>query len=70
VPVGDSAALAQAIQRVLADEVLRLDLAETAQRRAVLEDADCTAQTFETLYRQLSMAGSGHRRKIVPLTRP
>ncbi|WP_445146802.1 glycosyltransferase family 4 protein [Dyella sp. Tek66A03] len=70
VPVGDSAALAEAIQKVLADEVLRLQLAVAAQRRAVLEDADCTAQTFETLYRQLSMAGSGHRRKIVPLTRP
>lgn len=67
VPVGDWAALAEAIQQVLADEVMRLRLAEAAQRRAVLEDADCTAQVFESLYRQWPVAGSGRRRKIAPL---
>ncbi|MEO5830182.1 MAG: glycosyltransferase family 4 protein [Rhodanobacter sp.] len=54
VPVGDWAALANAIRQVLADEPLRLRLAEAAQRRAVLEDADGTARLFEALYQQLS----------------
>lgn len=53
VPVGDWAALAEAIRRVLADEALRLRLAGEAQRRAVLEDADCTGRMFEGLYRRL-----------------
>lgn len=52
VPVGDAAALAEAIQRVLADEALRVQLAEQAQRRALAEDADYTARTFDALYRQ------------------
>jgi glycosyltransferase involved in cell wall biosynthesis len=51
VPVGDGIALADAIQQVLADEPLRLRLAEAAQRRTLLEDADCTARLFEALYR-------------------
>ena len=61
VPVGDGAALADAIRQVLADETLRLRLAEAAQRRALLEDADCTARLFEALYRHVStdMQGSG-----------
>jgi glycosyltransferase involved in cell wall biosynthesis len=54
VPVGDWAALAEAIRQVLADEALRLQLAEAAQRRAVLEDADATARLFEALYRHAS----------------
>ena len=50
-PVGDWAALADAIGQVLADEPLRLQLAAAAQRRAGLEDADATARLFEALYR-------------------
>lgn len=53
VPVGDPAALAEAIRRVLADEELRLRLAWSAQHRAILEDADSTARAFESLYLQL-----------------
>jgi glycosyltransferase involved in cell wall biosynthesis len=56
VPVGDWAALARAVQRVLVDESLRLRLALEAQRRAMGEDADVTAQAFEALYRQLASA--------------
>jgi len=56
VPVGDWAALAEAIGRVLADDELRLRLAVAAQRRAVTEDADYTARTFEALYLQVLTA--------------
>jgi glycosyltransferase involved in cell wall biosynthesis len=59
VPVGDWAALAQAIRRVLDDDDLRLRLAVSAQRRAVTEDADHTARTFQTLYLRVVAAGSG-----------
>lgn len=48
---GDWAALARAIRQVLDDDAMRLRLAIDAQRRAVLEDADCTARMFEGLYR-------------------
>jgi glycosyltransferase involved in cell wall biosynthesis len=51
VPVGNWVALADAIRQVLADRPLRLRMAEAAQRRAVREDADCTARLFEALYR-------------------
>lgn len=54
VPVGDWAALANAIERVLDDEALRLRLAVAAQRLAIREDADCTAWSFDALYRQFS----------------
>ena len=54
VPVKDWAALANAIHQVLADEGLRLRLAREAQRRAILEDADDTAQAFQALYPQHS----------------
>jgi len=57
VPVGDWAALASAISRVLADEALRLQLAAAAQCRAIREDADHTARAFETLYLRLVAAG-------------
>ena len=57
-PVGDWAALAEAIGRVLSDDDLRLRLAVAAQRRAVMEDADYTARTFEALYLQVLTAGS------------
>jgi glycosyltransferase involved in cell wall biosynthesis len=60
VPVGDWAALAKAIHRVLVDEELRLRLAEAAQRQAMMEDADYTAQTFEKLYLELLAAPSRH----------
>ena len=52
VPVKDCDALANAIHRMLADEELRLRLAREAQRRAMLEDADCTVQAFQALYPQ------------------
>lgn len=51
VPVKDPDGLANAIHQLLADEELRLRLAEEAQRRAMLEDADFIAQAFQTLYR-------------------
>jgi glycosyltransferase involved in cell wall biosynthesis len=50
VPPGDWIALADAIEQVLADEDLRLQLAWSAQRRAMREDADHTARAFEALY--------------------
>jgi glycosyltransferase involved in cell wall biosynthesis len=53
VPVGDWIALAEAVSRVLANEPLRLRMALAAQRRAIVQDADYTARTFETLYLQL-----------------
>lgn len=53
VPVGNPAALAAALRCVLADEALRLRLARAAAARAVLEDADYTAERFEALYRAL-----------------
>lgn len=51
-PIGDPVALADAIERVLGDEELRLRLATAAQRLAIAEDADYTARAFEALYRQ------------------
>ena len=50
---GDWVALAAAIRNVLVDEALRLRLAREAQRCALKENADCTAQLFEALYRRL-----------------
>jgi glycosyltransferase involved in cell wall biosynthesis len=50
VPVGDWARLAQAIEGMLADEELRLRIAREAQKRAVREDADYTADRFQALY--------------------
>jgi glycosyltransferase involved in cell wall biosynthesis len=57
VPVADPDALAQAVRSVLLDESLRLRLALEAQRRALDEDADCTARAFEALYRQCTPGG-------------
>ncbi len=54
VPVGDANALASAIERLLHDEQLRLDIAREAQRRAVAEDADYTAERFRALYARLA----------------
>ncbi|RUL70905.1 glycosyltransferase family 4 protein [Dyella choica] len=56
VPVGDWEELAETIRRVLDDEALRLQLAARAQRKALLEDADCTARMFEALYQRLHCA--------------
>lgn len=53
VPVGNPQALADAIRSLLLDEELRLKLAISAQRRAIVEDADHTARAFEALYLQL-----------------
>jgi glycosyltransferase involved in cell wall biosynthesis len=54
VPVGDAAALAAAIERLIADEDLRLRLAAEASRRALIQDADHTAALFEALYADLA----------------
>jgi glycosyltransferase involved in cell wall biosynthesis len=59
VPVRDWDALANAIHRMLADEELRLRLARAAQRRAMLEDADCTVQAFQALYPQHTSLAAG-----------
>jgi glycosyltransferase involved in cell wall biosynthesis len=56
VPVGDAAALAAAVGRLLDDEALRLRLAHEAQRRACEQDAAYTAACFERLYRSASAA--------------
>jgi glycosyltransferase involved in cell wall biosynthesis len=61
VSVADPERLAGAIRIVLADEELRLRVARVAQCRALSQDADYTARTFETLY--LRLAGAhGHVR--------
>ncbi|WP_158883547.1 glycosyltransferase family 4 protein [Rhodanobacter sp. L36] len=54
VPIGDSERLAKAIWQMLTDEGLRLRLANEAQRRALEEDADDTARTFQALYERHS----------------
>jgi glycosyltransferase involved in cell wall biosynthesis len=64
VPVGDRIALARAIQRLLGDENLRLHLAEAAQHRALREDADGTAHTFDALYQSLLASRSRHRWRV------
>jgi glycosyltransferase involved in cell wall biosynthesis len=54
VPVGDPAAMAGAVARLLGDEELRLAVAREAQRRALAEDADYTARRFRALYARLT----------------
>lgn len=54
VPVGDWDAMAVAIIQLLDDEELRLAIAREAQRRALAEDADYTAQRFRALYARLA----------------
>jgi glycosyltransferase involved in cell wall biosynthesis len=49
-PVGDWAALGKIIGQLLQDEALRLRIAREALRRAVREDANYTAEAFQTLY--------------------
>jgi glycosyltransferase involved in cell wall biosynthesis len=53
VPVGNSERLADAIHTLLANEDLRLRVARAAQCRALSEDADYTARTFDALYQRL-----------------
>ncbi|HEY3730547.1 MAG TPA: glycosyltransferase family 4 protein [Steroidobacteraceae bacterium] len=50
VPIGNPPALAQAIEQLLADEDRRLELARQAQQRAILQDADYTAERFLRVY--------------------
>jgi glycosyltransferase involved in cell wall biosynthesis len=54
VPVGDWQTMAGAVAQLLDDEELRLRTAREAQRRALLEDADYTAQRFRALYARLA----------------
>jgi glycosyltransferase involved in cell wall biosynthesis len=54
VPIGDWAGLAAAIRQMLEDEDLRLRIAREAHKRAILEDADYTAERFRTLYAKLA----------------
>jgi glycosyltransferase involved in cell wall biosynthesis len=53
VPVGDSAALAVALVKVITDEDLRLSLAREALQRAAREDAAYMAARFQALYCRL-----------------
>ena len=50
VPIGDPSALGAAISKLLDDEDLRVRLATEAFHRALREDANYTAQCFQTLY--------------------
>ena len=59
VPVGNPERLADAIHTLLADESLRLRVARAAQCRALSEDADYTARTFEALYQRLTGGACG-----------
>jgi len=58
-PPGDAAALAANVMRLIDDDSLRLALATEAQRRALAEDADCTARLFEAQYRAAIAARGG-----------
>jgi glycosyltransferase involved in cell wall biosynthesis len=53
VPCGDAAALADALESVLDDEDLRLQLGTEALRRAEREDADHTVTEYNGIYRRL-----------------
>jgi glycosyltransferase involved in cell wall biosynthesis len=52
-PVGDWPALAKSISELLENEEARLRIARAAQRRAVREDANYTAECFQKLYATL-----------------
>ncbi|HLA70053.1 MAG TPA: glycosyltransferase family 4 protein [Steroidobacteraceae bacterium] len=56
VPVGDDAAFALGVLRLLEDDAERMRLAVEAQRRAIVEDADFTARSFDACYLQLVTA--------------
>jgi glycosyltransferase involved in cell wall biosynthesis len=53
VPVGDDAALADAIGALLDDEPHRFAMAREAQRRAIAADADATASSYVQVYEAL-----------------
>ena len=57
VAVGDPVALARETTALLDDEPRRLALASEAQRLAVAQDADWTAQRFEDLYHEVLRDG-------------
>jgi len=59
VPVANPERLADAIHTLLGDEDLRLRVARAAQCRALSEDADYTARTFEALYQRLASCSRG-----------
>jgi glycosyltransferase involved in cell wall biosynthesis len=54
VPVGDATKLASAVERLLGDEALRLQIAREASRLAQAQDADYTATRFQQMYLELS----------------
>jgi glycosyltransferase involved in cell wall biosynthesis len=64
VPARDWEELANAIGEVLTNEGLRLRLAREAQRLAMLEDADYTAQAFQALYPQHSLFVAGQSKHV------
>ena len=53
VPVGDSAALADAVERLAGDEQLRLRLARAAQDRVIAHDADAFVAQLRSIYEGL-----------------
>jgi glycosyltransferase involved in cell wall biosynthesis len=53
IPVGDSAALAAAISRLMNDEPLRLGMAAAALAAVRRENVDYTVHCFEQLYREI-----------------
>lgn len=57
VPCRNPTALAAALESVLGDEDLRMRLADAAQQRAALEDADHTARAFDAIYRRAEGRG-------------
>ncbi len=58
VPIGDAAALAQAILELDQDDERRLRIARAAQELAIAEDADFTARQLRTLYASLAVRRS------------
>lgn len=54
VRIGDHDALAAGVEALLADDERRLGIARRAQANAVAEDADHTANRFESIYRALT----------------
>lgn len=62
VPVGDWAALADAVAGLAADEEKRLRLAHAAQARALEVDAEITAARLREIYRDLASAPRRNRR--------
>jgi glycosyltransferase involved in cell wall biosynthesis len=54
VPVADPVALAAGIRQLIADEAMRMRIADCAWRRALVEDADYTANRFLQIYGELT----------------